>query len=282
MKITTFFKIYYKHRIDKSHIFKKIYIIVLLPINYLLNLIFLEKKINLDKESLQNKDLFQKSLSDLFENFNSDKGDKFLNQYQKPIKREKNLIDGHQYNLFYEKFLNKKKESIIDILELGTFKGNATASFFYFFPNAVIDTGDLYPDLFRYKSNRINNFKIDTSSKKELHEKLISKKKKYELIIEDAGHYFKDQIISLFMLFPKLKKGGIFIIEELDFPDTRDDMNILREKPTLKNILNLVNERKDFISKYVDQSEKKYFLENFKSINIFKGRFNEIAFIEKK
>ena len=167
-------------------------------------------------------------------------------------------------------------------MELGTFKGNATASFFYFFPNAIIDTGDLYPDLFRYNSTRINNFKIDTSSKKEINEKLISQKKKYELIIEDAGHYFKDQIISLFMLFPKLKKGGIFVIEELDFPDTRDDMNTLKEKPTLKDILNLIKEKKDFTSNHVDQSEKKYFLENFKSINIFKGRFNEIAFIEKK
>lgn len=282
MKITTFFKIYYKHRIDKSDIFKKIYIIILLPINYFLNFLFLENRRNLDKEALQNNELFQKSLSYLFENFNSDKGDKFLNQYQKPIKREKALIDGHKYNLFYEKFLNKKKESVIDILELGTFKGNATASFFYFFPNAVIDTGDLYPDLLRYKSNRINNFKIDTSSKKEIHEKLISQKKKYELIIEDAGHFFKDQIISLFMLFPKLKKGGIYVIEELDFPDTREDMNILKEKPTLKDILNLVNERKDFTSNYIDQSEKEYFLENLKSINIFKGRFNEIAFIEKK
>ena len=282
MKIVTFFKIYYKHRIDKSHIFKKIYIIILLPINYLLNLFFLEKKINLDNESLQNKYLFKKSLSYLFEHFNSDKGDRFLNQYQKPIKKEKNLIDGHLYNLFYEKFLNKKKESVFNILELGTFKGNATASFFYFFPNAVIDTCDLYPDLLRYKSNRINNFKIDTSSKKEIDEKLISQKKKYELIVEDAGHYFKDQIISLFMLFPKLKKGGIFVIEELDFPDTRDDMNILKEKPTLKDILNSINKREDFTSSYVGQSEKRYFLENFKSINIFKGRFNEIAFIEKK
>lgn len=282
MKITTFFNIYYKHRIDKSKIFKKLYIIILLPINYLLNLLFLEKRRNLDKEALHNKDLFQKSLSYLFQNFNSDKGDKFFNQYQKPIKKEKDLIDGHQYNLFYEKFLNSKKENINNILELGTFKGNATASFFYFFPNAVIDTGDLYPDLFRYKSNRINNFKIDTSSKKEINKKLISQKKKYELIIEDAGHYFKDQIISLFMLFPKLKKGGIFVIEELDFPDTRDDMNIFKEKPTLKDILNLVNERKDFTSNHIDQLEKEYFLKNFKSINILKGRFNEIAFIEKK
>ena len=40
---------------------------------------------------------------------------------------------------------------------------------------------------------------------------------------------YKDQIISLFMLFKKLNQGGFFIIEELDFPETRKDMNLYNE-----------------------------------------------------
>ena len=44
-------------------------------------------------------------------------------------------------------------------------------------------------------------------------------------------------IASLFMLFKKLNSGGLFIIEELDFPDTRGDMNLKNEKPTLREIL---------------------------------------------
>ena len=48
----------------------------------------------------------------------------------------------------------------------------------------------------------------------------------------------KDQIISLFMLFKILSPKGIFICEELDFPETRKDMNINNEYPDLKNILN--------------------------------------------
>ena len=47
----------------------------------------------------------------------------------------------------------------------------------------------------------------------------------------------KDQIISLFMLFPKIKKGGIFIIEEIDFPEKREDMRIGQNFPDLKTIL---------------------------------------------
>ena len=38
----------------------------------------------------------------------------------------------------------------------------------------------------------------------------------------------------------------------------------------------------EFNSKYINSSDKKYFLENFQFINIYKGRINEIAFIKKK
>ena len=39
-----------------------------------------------------------------------------------------------------------------------------------------------------------------------------------------------------------LNPGGIFITEELDFPDTRDDMNEKKQKPTLRDILIKMNE----------------------------------------
>ena len=59
-------------------------------------------------------------------------------------------------------------------------------------------------------------------------------------------------------------------------------MNIYNEKPTLREILNCVINKKDFFSKYINNSDKEYFLKNFDSIKIFKGRINEIAFINKK
>jgi len=44
----------------------------------------------------------------------------------------------------------------------------------------------------------------------------------------------------------------------------------------------LIKKNKDFDSKYINNNDKKYFIDNLKEINIFKGRFNEIVFIEKK
>ena len=165
---------------------------------------------------------------------------------------------------------------------MGSFYGSASASLFFYFKYSKIYSGDIYPDLFRYKSKRINNFFIDTSSEDSIKENLLNKEMNFDIIIEDAGHFLKDQIISLFLLFKKLNSGGLFIIEELDFPETRKDMNINNEKPTLKNILLSVIEKKEFNSKYVSEDDKRYLLENYASIEIFKGNVNEIAFIRKK
>lgn len=282
MKFKSFYEIYYAHRLKKAKFFNKIYILTTLPLNYFINKILFQKTINLDLYQKKNIDLFNMNLNSLFKKFNSDKGEQFINQYQKPIYQNKDYINGHEYHLFYEKFLKDKKEKDIKVLELGSFKGNATAAFFFYFKNASFFSGDLYPDFFCYKSSRIKNFLIDTSSRDEIEKKILNNEIFYDLIIEDAGHYLKDQIISLFMCFKKLNSGGVFVIEELDFPDTRKDMNTDNEKPTLKEILNKILEDIDFFTKYITKEEKLYFLQNFKDIHLFKGRFNEIAFITKK
>ena len=282
MKFKTFISIYYLHRIKKANIFRKIYIFLLLPFVYLINKFYYPKIKNLDLFALENEDLFLKDLNFLFQFFNSDKGEFYINQYQKPAKKDKKLVDGHAYHSFYEKFFQEEKTKSLNILELGSFRGNAAAALFFYFKNAYISSGDIFPDLFTYKSKRIKNFFIDTSSELQIQNKIVNKDEYFDFIIEDAGHYLKDQIISLFILFKKLKPEGIFIVEELDFPDIRNDMNVEKEKPTLREILYLIKENKEFYSKYINDSDKKYFLDNFEEINIFKGKFNEIAFIKKK
>ena len=280
MKISTFYHVYYKHRFVKANFFHKIYLSLIVLIRFLFNTIFSNNKINLDELIISNPDLLDKDFDYLFEYFNSDKGNFFFNQYTKSIRKEK--IRGHEYALFYDKYFKNLKKDKLNILELGTFKGGATAAFSFFFSNSKIYSGDLYPDIFNFYSKKISNFKIDTGSEVSISNVIIKNELEYDIIIEDAGHYLKDQIISLFMLFKKLKSKGFFVIEELDFPDTRADMNMHNEKPTLREILHYIKNKKDFNSKYINFSDKKYFLENFEFINIYKGRINEIAFIKKK
>ena len=227
MKIQTFYKIYYKHRITKANLLLKIYLLLVIPIKYFLNLPYIKKKVNLENYSQNNKFLFEKKLNFLFEFFESDKGERFVNQYNQPMKRDTNLkIQGHNYAKFYDEYFFEKKDKELNILEIGSFYGNAAAALYFYFKNAKIYSADIFPDLFSYTSDRIKNFYVDSSSEKSISQNILKRDKKFEIIIEDACHAYKDQIISLFMLFPILSSGGIFITEELDFPDTRTDMNL--------------------------------------------------------
>ena len=282
MNLRTFYRLFYKHRITKASFFLRLYIFIVVPIKYIINIFYFEKKVNLDLYKNQISELSKKNLNALFEHFNSDKGEYFINQYLQPAKKNKNKIEAHGYAKIYEEVFNVFKEKNINILELGSFYGNAAAALFFYFDKANIFSGDINPDMFKYKSNRIKNFYIDSSSRNSLENDLIIKKNNFDIIIEDASHMLKDQIISLFMLFPLVNSGGYFIVEELDFPETREDMRINQTKPDLKEILQNILKNMDFSSTYIKDEEKKYFLENYSSIEIKKGNFNEIAIIKKK
>ena len=282
MNINTFYNLFYRHRFEKASLIRKIYILLILPFKFLYNYFYIEEKKNLDNFSLKNLFLFSKDLNFLFEYFNSDKGEKYINQYTHPSKRDNIRIAAHGYSKFYEKVFLEFKDKKINVLEIGSFYGNASAAMFFYFRNANIFGADINPDMFNYTSKRMTSFFVNSSSVSSIQKNIIDKKIEYKIIIEDASHMLKDQIISLFYLFPILESGGYFIVEELDFPETREDMRIGQEFPDLKSILKNVLKKKDFNSKYIDQNLKNYFLDNVETIEIFRGNINEIAIIKKK
>ena len=284
MKLRTFYKIYYKHRLEKANHILKFYILLIIPFKYLINLLYLPKIINLDEFDDRLGLNETKDLSKLFDFFNSDKGNKFENQYTHPSKRTSTKIKGHGYSNFYQKYFENLKLNNLNILEIGSYHGNASAALFFYFKNSKFFAADIYPDLFRYKSNRIKNFYVNSSDENSIQENIIDKfSNNFDIIIEDAGHSLKDQIISLFMLFKKLNSKGLFIIEELDFPDTRDDMNLNKEKPTLREILLNFKKNKTLLnSVYIKKNDGNNFLNDVAGIEIYKGNFNEIAIIKKK
>ena len=282
MKLKTFYKIYYRHRVKKASIILKIYLIITIPIKYLINFFYLPKKRDLDIFSKNHEYLFNKDLNFLCEFFNSDKGEKSTNQYDKPSKQNSKKVISHGYAKIYEKYLQKFKEKKLNIIELGSFYGNASAALFFFFKNSQIYSADINPDMYIYSSKRLENFFTDTSSRSSIENDILKKNIKFDIIIEDASHMLKDQIISLFILFKILKPGGYFIIEEVDFPERRDDMRINQELPDLKTILKKIIHKENFESKYISLDEKNYFLNNVDFIKFYKGNINEIAIVKKK
>jgi cephalosporin hydroxylase len=282
MNINTFYNLFYRHRFEKASLIRKMYLALILPFKYLYNYFHLDKKKNLDYFSIKNSFLFSKDLNFLFEYFNSDKGEKYINQYTHPSKRDNIKITAHGYSKFYENSFFEFKNDKVNILEIGSFYGNASAAMFFYFKNAKIFGADINPDMFNYTSKRMTSFFVNSSSISSIQNNILDKNIKYKIIIEDASHMLKDQIISLFYLFPILESGGYFIVEELDFPEKREDMRIGQEFPDLKSILKNILKEQDFNSKYINQNLKNYFLDNVETIEIFRGNINEIAIIKKK
>ena len=282
MNFNTFYKIYYKHRFKKASLIFKIYLSFAVLVKYLINLFYMQKLVNIDNLSLKKNYLYEKNLNFLFEYFNSDKGEQYINQYTQPFKRKNDKTIAHGYAKIYENLFKSKKNDNLDILEIGSFYGNASAALSLYFKNSLIYSADINPDMYKYKGSRLKNFFVDSSSRESINKNILEKKLEFDIIIEDASHMLKDQIISLFMIFPKIKKGGIFIVEEIDFPEKREDMRIGQVKPDLKTILKKVLTKEDFNSDYIQDKEKDYFLKNVDSIEFFNGNTNEIAIVKKK
>ena len=282
MKLKTFYNIFYRHRIQKASNLLRLYLFITLLIKYIVNLYYLPKKKNLDNFSKKNSYLFNKDLNFLCEFFNSDKGENFKNQYAQPLKQDSKKIIAHGYAKIYEKYLKDNKDGVLNIIELGSFYGNASAAFFFYFKNAKIYSADINPDMYLYSSKRLNNFFTDTSSRSSIEKNIINKNIKFDLIIEDASHMLKDQIISLFTLFRTLNSGGLFIVEEIDFPEKREDMRINQDYPDLKTILKKIMNNENFNSKYINENEKLFFLDNVETIKFYHGNINEIVVIKKK
>ena len=282
MKLQTFYKLFFLHRMKKASILRKIWLSLIIPIKFSINFFYFEKKVNLDKLCLTNKSLFTKDLNYLFEYFNSDKGEKFTDQYVQPAKKKSTIIEAHGYAKFYEKFFFLIKDEKINIMEIGSFYGNASAALFFYFKNANLFAADIFPDLFKYKSNRVKSIYVDSGKSEKIKSEILDLNISFKVIIEDASHTLKDQIISLFLLFPIIQSGGYFVVEELDFPETRDDMKVNQDGLDLKTIFKRINNNDDFTSPYIDEKSKNYFLENFDFIETFKGNKNEIAVIKKK
>jgi len=282
MRFNTFYKIYYRHRFQKASFVLKIYLSLSIIVKYFINLFYIQKTIDVDSLALMKEHLFEKDLNYLFEYFNSDKGEFYVNQYTQPYKRKNNKITAHGYANIYEDLLKSQKNRSLKILEIGSFYGNASAALFFYFRNSLIYSADINPDMYKYKGSRLINYFVNSSSRESITKNILNQNVEFDIIIEDASHMLKDQIISLFMLFPKIKKGGMFIIEEIDFPEKREEMRIGQNMPDLKTILKKIQLNEDFDSEYINKNEKEYLISNVGSISFFKGNLNELVVVTKK
>jgi hypothetical protein len=162
-------------------------------------------------------------------------------------------------------------DSISNVLEIGVYNGDSLRLLQSYFPNTNIYGMDL--DTPKY-FNPNDKFKIligNQENREELEDAVAVIDNELDLIIDDGGHTMKQQQISFGFLFKHLKKGGIYIIEDLhtsrwginsDYIDKSDLITTLDLLNNFKNTSNI-------ISNHMTNEEKAYLENNIESIEIW-------------
>lgn len=122
-------------------------------------------------------------------------------------KYDTDKVKEHTYGIFYDYlFQNYDREKPINLLEIGTYKGESLKAWREIFPNAKI-TGIDIVDMVENKDPSINYIIQDIKEFKPTEE--------YYIIIDDGSHWLRDIVPMVNNCVYKLKKNGIMIIEDV-------------------------------------------------------------------
>ncbi len=120
----------------------------------------------------------------------------------------------HGFCDFYDEQLADRRQQVRKLLEIGVFRGASVQMWRDYFPNAAIHGLDLAtPNI--PPPERVQLHVGDQVSRQSLNRLLQTIGSDFDLIIDDGGHTMAQQQVSLAMLFPHVRPGGIYILEDL-------------------------------------------------------------------
>jgi len=132
--------------------------------------------------------------------------------------------EAHGYTETFQLFMSTRRDQEIKLLEIGVndprFPGSSLKMWDKFFtnPDTVIYGLDLYPPTGFDNNPRVKLLRCDQSNSRDLAE-LHPYLPELDYIIDDGLHTFDCQITSFMMMFPKLKSGGVYFIEDCHAKD---------------------------------------------------------------
>jgi cephalosporin hydroxylase len=121
----------------------------------------------------------------------------------------------HHYFDIYERHFQKYRNKKVVILEIGIFQGGSLQMWKeYFGKNAEIYGIDINPQCKAFEEKNINIFIGSQSDRKFLRE-VKRKIPKVDILIDDGGHFMKQQIITFEEMYDHVKEDGIYLCEDL-------------------------------------------------------------------
>jgi SAM-dependent methyltransferase len=197
-----------------------------------------------------------KTLNEIGLNYNSDK-----------------VSEHHNYLNLYDKFFTDIRFNENKILEIGVLHGDSIKMLKDYFENSTI-TGIDIDNKEHLSSDRLIFLQNDQSNRNFLEG---FEDDSFDVIIDDGSHKMSHQQISFGVLFKKLKKGGVYIIEDLhtSLPEYFETvvhgiglfgLNEDNSNSTIKFLETITSGNPS--SQYLTEEELKYIKENVSSAEI--------------
>ena len=120
---------------------------------------------------------------------------------------------GHNYTKLYSLYFEPIRQEKLRIFEIGVDKGYSIKTWKEYFPNAEITSIDIL-DLKHMEEERVHVLQGDQSDTVFL-KKVNDMHGPFDIIIDDGSHHNNDMKNSFDFLFPLLKEGGLYIVEDL-------------------------------------------------------------------
>lgn len=193
-------------------------------------------------------------LCELANRYQSDKGDQYP--------------DKHHYTRHYQKLFDGLWDRPIHILEIGLnrYDRQDCASLLMWldaFPNGQVDGIDIRPQTFT--NPRASIWIGSQSDPVFLNRYTASLQDPLDIVIDDGSHLPLDQQTSLLYLFPNLKPGGLYIIEDLKTQPWPSPIGVVNTGKWLKRW----NTKKTMKSSYIPQQLLDYLIDQIESIEFY-------------
>lgn len=214
------------------------------------------------------------------------------------IKNNSNKLR-HDYETVYENYFKDLRNEEIKMLEIGIFQGGSAKAFRDYFAKGKIYCIDIIDNSINILKNeeRIYPYKVDQGNRDQL-KKLMEEIGKVDIILDDGSHCMDHMQISFGFLFPYVKKGGIYIIEDVhtSYPyfeipsETCKDIATFRKKwhiekdfyDTTYIMLKNYEIFGKFYSKYMTKEETEYINNNVDYFNLnIRNNYGSVTCIMK-
>lgn len=120
----------------------------------------------------------------------------------------------HHYTEIYERFFFQWKNDPIAIFEIGVANGGSLKMWQEYFPNATIVAADI-EDKSQFDNSHVKTVVADQSRRDQLRLAVDAGGGHYDVLLDDGGHTMEQQQVSLGYLFPFVKPGGFYVLEDI-------------------------------------------------------------------